>query len=143
MARLKAASVEMGGENWGDSSRESSRGPRVHDRRSSASVMVAREYSMAGLQHVRQQLLDERAAIDLALAEAGDASTQQYEASRFSWSVGKHAWSPQVALVAEQRFRVLGGLQLLKLARQIERDRKLYKPPPPDPPLRLVAYQRW
>ena len=67
----------MGGENWGDSSRESSRGPRVHDRRSSASVMVAREYSMAGLQHVRQQLLDERAAIDLALAEAGDASTQQ------------------------------------------------------------------
>ena len=54
--RLKAASIEVGGENWGEKSQ--ARGPRVLDRRTSmTSVLVAKEYSMAGLQHVRQQLL--------------------------------------------------------------------------------------
>ena len=50
---------------------------------------------MAGLQHVRQQLLAERAAIDHALAEAGESS------------------KVQVAFVAEHRFRALGGMELL------------------------------
>ena len=56
--RLKAASIEVGGENWGEKSGASSRGPRVLDRRTSlTSVLVAKEYSMAGLQHVHQQPL--------------------------------------------------------------------------------------
>mgnify|MGYP004294713765 FL=1 len=57
-ARRKAASIEVGGENWSREGQASSRGPRVLDRRTSlTSVLVAKEYSMAGLQHVRQQLL--------------------------------------------------------------------------------------
>ena len=80
---------------------------------------------MAGLQHVRQQLLAERAAIDRALAEAGESS------------------KVQVAFVAEHRFRALGGMDLLKRARQIERDRTLKQGLPPHPNLRLVTYQRW
>ena len=51
--------------------------------------------------------------------------------------------APQVALVAEHRFRALGGMQLLKLARQIERDRNLKEELPPHPTMRLVTYQRW
>ena len=51
--------------------------------------------------------------------------------------------APQVALVAEHRFRARGGMDLLKLARQIERDRKLKEELPPQPTMRLVTYQRW